>query len=96
MSCNPAIGGIGKGHLVHEVDALGGLMGIAADRSALQYRLLNRRKGPAVQATRAQCDRTLYHVVMRQLLDQHDRISLHQCVIAELLFDGDRVIGGGY
>jgi len=93
MSCNPAIGGIGKGHLVHEVDALGGLMGIAADRSALQYRLLNRRKGPAVQATRAQCDRTLYHVVMRQLLDQHDRISLHQGVIAELLFDGDRVIG---
>ncbi len=93
MSCNPAIGGIGKGHLVHEVDALGGLMGIAADRSALQYRVLNRRKGPAVQATRAQCDRTIYHMVMRQLLDSHPNIHLHQGTISELLFDGDKVCG---
>ncbi|GAV21046.1 tRNA uridine 5-carboxymethylaminomethyl modification enzyme [Mariprofundus micogutta] len=93
MSCNPAIGGIGKGHLVHEVDALGGLMGIAADRSALQYRVLNRRKGPAVQATRAQCDRIIYHMVMRQLLDSHQNISLHQGTISELLFEGDKVCG---
>jgi len=93
MSCNPAIGGIGKGHLVHEVDALGGLMGIAADRSALQYRVLNRRKGPAVQATRAQCDRTVYHMAMRELLDSHDLIQLHQGTISELLFEGDRVVG---
>ena len=93
MSCNPAIGGIGKGHLVHEVDALGGLMGIAADRSALQYRLLNRSKGPAVQATRAQCDRRIYHMVMRELLDAHPRIHLHQGTISQLLFDGDRVCG---
>ncbi|MBL4774836.1 MAG: tRNA uridine-5-carboxymethylaminomethyl(34) synthesis enzyme MnmG [Mariprofundus sp.] len=93
MSCNPAIGGIGKGHLVHEVDALSGLMGIAADRSALQYRVLNRRKGPAVQATRAQCDRRIYHMVMRQLLDQHPNIHLHQGTISELLFDGDKVSG---
>ncbi|MDQ6982582.1 MAG: tRNA uridine-5-carboxymethylaminomethyl(34) synthesis enzyme MnmG [Mariprofundus sp.] len=93
MSCNPAIGGIGKGHLVHEVDALSGLMGIAADRSALQYRVLNRRKGPAVQATRAQCDRRIYHMVMRHLLDSHANISLHQGTISELLFKGDCVIG---
>ena len=93
MSCNPAIGGIGKGHLVHEVDAMGGLMGVAADRSAIQYRLLNRRKGPAVQATRAQCDRRIYHMVMREALDTHPRIRLHQGTISELLFDGDRVCG---
>jgi len=93
MSCNPAIGGIGKGHLVHEVDALAGLMGVAADRSALQYRVLNRRKGPAVQATRAQCDRRIYHMVMRQLLDSNIRISLHQGTITALLFEGDRVAG---
>ncbi|PIP02287.1 MAG: tRNA uridine-5-carboxymethylaminomethyl(34) synthesis enzyme MnmG [Zetaproteobacteria bacterium CG12_big_fil_rev_8_21_14_0_65_54_13] len=93
MSCNPAIGGIGKGHLVCEVDALGGLMGIAADRSALQYRRLNARKGPAVQATRAQCDRRLYHIAMRQLLDGNPNIYLHQGTISELMFDGDRVSG---
>ncbi len=93
MSCNPAIGGIGKGHLVHEVDALAGLMGIAADRSALQYRVLNRRKGPAVQATRAQCDRRIYHMAMRELLDSNDNISLHQGTISELLFEGDRIAG---
>ncbi len=93
MSCNPAIGGIGKGHLVHEIDALGGVMGIAADRSALQYRVLNRRKGPAVQATRAQCDRRIYHMVMRELLDSHESIHLHQGTVSELLFDGDVVVG---
>jgi len=93
MSCNPAIGGIGKGHLVHEVDALGGLMGMAADRAALQYRLLNRRKGPAVQATRAQCDRRIYHMVMREYLDSHPGIHLHQGTITQLLFDADAVCG---
>jgi len=93
MSCNPAIGGIGKGHLVHEVDALGGLMGIVADRAALQYRVLNRRKGPAVQATRVQCDRTTYHMVMRQMLDTHPHIHLHQGSVSELLFAGDSVCG---
>ena len=93
MSCNPAIGGIGKGHLVHEVDALGGLMGMAADRSALQYRVLNRRKGPAVQATRAQCDRRIYHMVIRAMLDSHPRVSLHQGTVSELLFEGNSVVG---
>jgi len=93
MSCNPAIGGIGKGHLVYEVDALGGLMGVAADRSALQYRRLNGRKGPAVQATRAQCDRRIYHMAMRELLDTNPNIHLHQGTISELIFSGDRVSG---
>jgi len=93
MSCNPAIGGIGKGHLVHEVDALGGLMGIAADQSALQYRKLNRRKGPAVQATRVQCDRRIYHMRMRQLLDRNANIHLHQGTAQELLFENDKVVG---
>jgi len=93
MSCNPAIGGIGKGHLVHEVDALGGLMGEVADSSALQYRVLNKRKGPAVQATRAQCDRRLYHMEMRKRLDMHPNISLHQGTASSLLFHGDAIAG---
>ncbi|MFQ5582270.1 MAG: tRNA uridine-5-carboxymethylaminomethyl(34) synthesis enzyme MnmG [Mariprofundaceae bacterium] len=93
MSCNPAIGGVGKGHLVREVDALGGAMGEAADRAALQYRLLNQRKGPAVRATRAQCDRRLYHIAMRQLLDEQENIQLHQGTVQGLLFEQDRVVG---
>ncbi len=93
MSCNPAIGGVGKGHLVREVDALGGLMGIAADASALQYRVLNRRKGPAVRATRAQCDRRIYHMKMRSLLDATPGVEVCQATARELLFDGERVVG---
>jgi len=93
MSCNPAIGGVGKGHLVREVDALGGAMGLATDRAAIQYRILNQRKGPAVQATRAQCDRRLYHIEMRAILDATPNLFLHQGTISELTFDGDRVVG---
>lgn len=92
MSCNPAIGGVGKGHMVREVDALGGAMGLVADASALQYRLLNRGKGPAVQATRAQCDRRLYHIRMRQELAE-SQVVLHQGSVKELLFDSGRVTG---
>lgn len=87
MSCNPAIGGVGKGHLVKEIDALGGMMGAAADVSALQYRVLNQRKGPAVQATRAQCDRRLYHIAMRHFLDQQENLHVYQGTIDNLLFD---------
>ncbi len=93
MSCNPAIGGIGKSHLVKEVDALGGLMGICADKAAIQYRVLNQRKGPAVRSTRAQCDRRIYHMAMRELLDKQQNLSLHQGSIDELIFDGDVVVG---
>ncbi|MDX8397951.1 MAG: tRNA uridine-5-carboxymethylaminomethyl(34) synthesis enzyme MnmG [Mariprofundaceae bacterium] len=93
MSCNPAIGGIGKSHLVKEVDALGGLMGICADKSAIQYRVLNQRKGPAVRSTRAQCDRRIYHIAMRELLDQQQGLSLHQGSVNDLVFESGKVIG---
>ncbi|HIP06850.1 MAG TPA: tRNA uridine-5-carboxymethylaminomethyl(34) synthesis enzyme MnmG [Mariprofundaceae bacterium] len=94
MSCNPAIGGVGKSHLVKEIDALGGVMGLVADRSALQYRILNQRKGPAVQATRAQCDRRLYHIAMRHLLDKQDNLHLYQGSVDDLLFEATGEIKG--
>jgi len=93
MSCNPAIGGIGKGHLVKEVDALGGLMGRAADRAGIQFRRLNARKGPAVRATRAQADRSLYKQVVRAALEGQPGLQLFQQAVDDLLVDGDRVTG---
>lgn len=93
MSCNPAIGGIGKGHLVKEIDALGGLMGCAADRAGIQFRILNASKGPAVRATRAQCDRALYKQVVRSALEQQPNLSLFQQAVDDLIIEGDRVTG---
>ncbi|MFQ5356414.1 MAG: tRNA uridine-5-carboxymethylaminomethyl(34) synthesis enzyme MnmG [Mariprofundaceae bacterium] len=93
MSCNPAVGGVGKGHLVREIDAMGGIMGLAADYSALQYRVLNQRKGPAVQATRVQCDRRLYHIQMRKQLYCERNVSLYQGTIKSLLFEKNKVVG---
>ncbi len=87
MSCNPAIGGIAKGTVVREVDALGGLMGRAADRATIQFRMLNRSKGPAVWAPRAQCDRTLYRRAVRTLLEQFPALELMQGMVTNLLFD---------
>src|SRR2546422_1124725 len=93
MSCNPAIGGIAKGTVVREIDALGGLMGRAADRATIQFRMLNRSKGPAVWAPRAQCDRTLYRRAVRQLLEGFRDLELTQGMVARLLVQGDQVGG---
>ncbi len=93
MSCNPAIGGIGKGHLVKEIDALGGVMAGAADRSGIQFRILNARKGPAVRATRAQIDRSLYKGVIRPLLEGAPNLHLFQQPVDDLVIEGDRVTG---
>ena len=93
MSCNPAIGGIGKGHLVKEIDALGGLMARAADKSGIQFRILNARKGPAVRATRAQIDRTLYRGVVRGFLEAQPNLHIFQQSVDDLIVEGDRVCG---
>jgi len=90
MSCNPAIGGIGKGHLVREIDALGGAMARAADRAGIQFRTLNASKGPAVRATRAQADRQLYRQAIRSMLESQPRLTLFQQEAADLLLDGGR------
>ena len=93
MSCNPAIGGIGKGHLVREVDALGGLMGLAADHCGIQFRTLNARKGPAVRATRAQIDRALYRSHVRSVIEKTPGLSLFQQAVADLIVDDGKVAG---
>ncbi len=93
MSCNPAIGGIGKGHLVREIDALGGLMGRAADHCGIQFRTLNARKGPAVRATRAQIDRQRYRVFVRRALERAPGLALFQQPVTDLQVEGGRVTG---
>ncbi len=93
MSCNPAIGGIGKGHLVKEIDALGGAMALATDQAGIQFRTLNASKGPAVRATRAQADRQLYRRAIRRILESQDHLTLFQQEAADLILEGDRVVG---
>src|SRR3954470_9455900 len=85
MSCNPAVGGIAKGHLVREIDALGGLMGEVTDSVGIQFRLLNTSRGPAVWSPRAQCDKKLYRLKMREILESQPNLSIKQAEVAELI-----------
>ena len=93
MSCNPSIGGIGKGHLVKEIDALGGAMAIATDEAGIQFRILNASKGPAVRATRAQADRSLYKQAIRRRLENQVNLTLFQQAVDDLVLEGERVRG---
>ena len=93
MSCNPSIGGIGKGHLVRELDALGGAMALATDKSGIQFRRLNASKGAAVRATRAQADRILYKAAIREMLENQENLDLFQQSVDDVTLDGDRISG---
>lgn len=93
MSCNPAIGGIGKGHLVKEIDAMGGIMAKAADKGGIQFRTLNASKGPAVRATRAQADRQLYRQAIRIALETQPNLSIFQQAVDDLIVENDQVVG---
>ena len=93
MSCNPAVGGIAKGHVVREIDAFGGIMGRVIDRAGIQFRLLNRSRGPAVQSPRAQADRSLYRTEMRRVLEATPGLSLRQGTVVDLIVENNKVTG---
>src|SRR3982750_379956 len=93
MSCNPAVGGIAKGHVVREIDALGGIMGRVIDRTGIQFRILNRSRGPAVQSPRAQADRSLYRKEMRSVLEATPNLHLRQGMVADILIEDGRIYG---
>src|ERR1041385_2878358 len=93
MSCNPAIGGIAKGHLVREIDALGGVMGEVTDAVGIQFRLLNTSRGPAVWSPRAQCDKKMYRIRMREVLERETTLKIKQAEVAELDIEDGKVRG---
>ncbi|MGI9227360.1 MAG: tRNA uridine-5-carboxymethylaminomethyl(34) synthesis enzyme MnmG [Gammaproteobacteria bacterium] len=93
MSCNPAIGGIGKSHLVKEIDAMGGVMALAADHAGIHFRILNARKGPAVRATRAQADRSLYKAAIRAQVDRQDNLQIFQQAVDDLIIENESIRG---
>ncbi len=101
MSCNPAVGGIAKGHLVKEIDALGGIMGRAADATGIHFRILNKSKGPAVRATRTQNDKTLYRNYMKEFLENTENLAVYQSIVSGITIKNNRAVGvslleGGY
>src|SRR5213595_4042573 len=93
MSCNPAIGGLAKGHIVREIDAMGGAMGLNADATGIQFRTLNKTKGPSVQAPRAQCDKKAYQFRMKAILESNDNLDLKQATVSSVLVDNRTVRG---
>src|SRR6476659_8336487 len=93
MSCNPAIGGLAKGHIVREIDSLGGVMGLNADATGIQFRLLNRTKGPSVRAPRVQCDKKAYQFRMKAVLEETENLNIKQATVQEVLTNGSQVVG---
>src|SRR5436305_11698646 len=93
MSCNPAIGGVAKGQIVREIDALGGAMGLLTDATALQFRLLNRGKGPAMHSPRAQCDKKAYQFLAKLTVERQEKLVLRQEMVEAILVEGGRAVG---
>src|SRR5215467_12401913 len=93
MSCNPAIGGLAKGHIVREIDAMGGAMGLNADATGIQFRMLNRTKGPSVRAPRAQCDKKAYQFRMKAVLERADNLDLKQATVSRVVVENGNVVG---
>src|SRR5215216_2277036 len=93
MSCNPAIGGLAKGHIVREIDAMGGAMGLNADATGIQFRMLNRTKGPCVRAPRAQCDKKAYQFRMKAILESAENLDLKQATVSQVLTKDGKVNG---
>ncbi len=93
MSCNPAIGGLAKGHLVKEIDALGGEMAKIIDRTGIQFRILNRSKGPAVRGTRAQADKQRYRLAMKESIEKQPRLDVKQGLVEKILAEGNKIVG---
>src|SRR5216110_4050344 len=92
MSCNPAIGGLAKGHIVREIDALGGAMGLNADATGIQFRMLNQTKGPSVRAPRVQCDKKAYQFRMKAILEQAQNLDVKQATVSRIIAEDEKVV----